>query len=138
MPDNTQDMRLTTFFINSVTHGFTVDGHAFVCFGELFVPALQRKIELFGIDANQGFSERGATGYIITAIAFATAKTGSRFGLSHPPSRQSLYSLPFHRALQLWQEPECTAGNGAVPAYGAGREYQERTPVKCAFDRRLA
>jgi hypothetical protein len=79
MPYDTQDMRLTTLFINGVTDGFTVDSQTFVCFGELFVPTLQRKIKLFGIDANQGFSERGATGYIITSIAFATAKTSSRF-----------------------------------------------------------
>ena len=68
-------MRLTTVFIHGVTHGFTINCQAFVLFGELFVPALQRKIKLFGIDANQGFSESGTTGYIITPIAFTAAKT---------------------------------------------------------------
>ena len=75
MPYDTQDMRLTSLFINGVTHGFTINRQAFIFVGELFVPVLQRKIELFGIDANQGFSERGAAGYIITSIAFTAAKT---------------------------------------------------------------
>jgi len=63
MPYDTQDMSLTALVINGVTHGFTVNGQTFVFFGELFVPASYGKIELFGIDANQGFSERGAAGY---------------------------------------------------------------------------
>src|SRR5450759_1703495 len=79
MPYDTQDMSLTTLFINGVTHGFTVNSQAFVCFGELFVPALQRKIELFGIDTDQGFSESATTGHRIIAIPFAATKTCPRF-----------------------------------------------------------
>jgi len=52
MPYDTQDMSLTTLFINGITQGFTVNCQTFIFFGELFVPALQRKIELFGIDTN--------------------------------------------------------------------------------------
>jgi hypothetical protein len=52
MPYDTQDMSLTTGFINGITQGFTVNCQTFVCFGELFVPALQRKIKLFGVDTN--------------------------------------------------------------------------------------
>jgi hypothetical protein len=46
MPYDTQDMSLATGFINGVKKGFTVNCQIFVGFGELFVPALQRKIEL--------------------------------------------------------------------------------------------
>lgn len=54
MPNDTQDMSLTASVINGITHGFTVNCQAFVFFSELMVPTLQRKIKLFGIDANQG------------------------------------------------------------------------------------
>jgi len=40
MPYDTQDMSLTTLVINGITQGFTVNGQAFVFFGELFVPCL--------------------------------------------------------------------------------------------------
>ena len=59
MPDDTHDMRLLALFVDGVAQRLAVDGERLVVPAVLLVPALQRAVELFGVDADQEGTDGG-------------------------------------------------------------------------------
>ena len=84
MPDGTEDMRLSTFGINSIAHRLPVDGQSLVSLGVLRIPVLQGAVERAGVDANEHLAKLGPTRDQITAIAVATAKARAACWLPFP------------------------------------------------------
>ena len=69
MPDDTHDMRLLAFVVDGVAQRLAVDGERLVVPAVLLVPALQRAVELFGVDADQEGTDGGLARGLADPIA---------------------------------------------------------------------
>ena len=69
MPDDTHDMRLLAFVVDGVAQRLAVDGERLVVPAVLLAPALQRAVELFGVDADQEGPDGGLARGLADPIA---------------------------------------------------------------------
>jgi len=75
MTDCAHDVDLIALIVDSVFHGFSVDGQALILLSIDVVPALQGMVEMNRIDANQHITNDGEAGYDITPVFISAAKT---------------------------------------------------------------
>jgi len=80
MADHAHDMGLTALRIKGVAHGFTVDGQSGVLLAIGLVPALQRTVEIVGIDTNQNISDDRLAGDQVASVNAPAAKALAGFG----------------------------------------------------------
>ncbi len=74
MADHAHDMGLTALRIKGVAHSFTVDGQSGVLLAIGLVPALQRTVEIVGIDTNQNIADDRLAGDQIATVNAPAAK----------------------------------------------------------------
>lgn len=75
MTDRAHDVGLITLIVDSVFHGFSVDGQALIVLSVDAIPALQGRVELNRVDANQHITDDGEAGYDIAPFFISAAET---------------------------------------------------------------
>lgn len=139
--DDAEDMGLTILRVDRVAHALAVNGQALVGFGHLCVPALQRTIELVGVDACKHIADTGMAGDFLAAVAVATATAKARAGLLvevlHPGGNDLVAACPTqHRRRDGQHEGQWMAPALAAARLGnLGEECQQRTHL-CATSSR--
>ena len=102
MPDDTHDMRLLAVVVNGVAQRLAIDGERLVVPAVLLVPALQRAVELCGVDADQ----EGADG-------------GQAWGLAHPVAPPDTEPFEGFMAKGIDPFPNRLVATGAAQRRGA-------------------
>lgn len=75
MTDRAHDVDLIALIVDSVFHGFSVDGQALIALSVDAIPALQSRVELNRVDADQYITDDGEAGYDIAPVFISAAKT---------------------------------------------------------------
>ena len=78
--DDAHDVNLSAIVVNGITHGFAVDGQAFVGCAVLGIPLLERSIQFYGIDSNQYVTYGAFAGDTVFSVTVVTAKSGTSRG----------------------------------------------------------
>lgn len=78
MPDDTQHVGLASLRIEGVAQRLAIDRQAFVGFGVLGIPALQRLVQLPRVDADEHRAQHAAARHPVATRPIATAKAGPR------------------------------------------------------------
>jgi len=71
--DDAYDVSLTIILIQGIAHGFAVDGHRLILFTVCFIQALQRLIQLDGVNADDVFAWYDETAIIVASASEARA-----------------------------------------------------------------
>ena len=108
MTDDAQNVGLMALIVDGVTHGFAVNGQAFVLLRVALVPALEGSVQRDGIDPDQEIADNRFAGDAVAALLVAAAEA--------PPGMLAKALGPI--------------GDGPVPAHsteaGCGRKREHR------------
>ena len=77
--NDTHDMNLPASIVNSIAHGFAVDGQTFVDAGKLCVPLLEGSIKFDRCYANQDVTDGALAGDAFFSVAVVAAETFTSF-----------------------------------------------------------
>ncbi len=99
MTDGTHDVGLTALIIDGVAHGFSINGQAFILLTIGLVPALQCKVEMHGIYADQYITDDGHARYGVALVLVSAEKTFP--GLFHRAIRRNFWGQPADRWICL-------------------------------------
>jgi len=75
MTDCAHNVDLIALIVDSVFHGFSVNGEALIVLSVDVIPALQGMVEMNRIDANQHITDDGEAGDDIAPVFISAAKT---------------------------------------------------------------
>ena len=75
MADCAHDVRLMAVIIDSIAHGFSVNGQRFVVLSIGLVPALEGTVQMQGLHANEHITDDRQARYAIAVVVEATAET---------------------------------------------------------------
>ena len=72
MTDGTHDVSLITLIVDSVAHGFSINGQRVILLRIALVPALQCTVEMCGVHADQDIADDGQARDDVALVLAAT------------------------------------------------------------------
>jgi len=75
MTDGTHDVSLTAVIIESIAHGFSVNGQSFVVLTIGLVPVLEGTVEMHGVHPDEHLTDDGQARYEVAFVLVAAAET---------------------------------------------------------------